>query len=35
MIEMNGGTISIDSEFGEWTEVTIKLALSQVLAVQN
>jgi len=35
MIEMNGGSISIDSEFGQWTEVTIKLVLSQVFAVQN
>lgn len=35
MVEMNGGTISIDSEFGEWTEVTIKLVLSQVMAVQS
>ena len=35
MIEMNGGSISIDSEFGEWTEVTIKLVLSQVLATQG
>lgn len=29
MVEINGGTISIDSEFGEWTEVTIKLVASQ------
>ena len=35
MVEMNDGTISIDSEFGEWTEVTIKLVLSRVLTVQN
>lgn len=35
MIEMNGGSISIDSEYGEWTEVTIKLVLSQVLTVQS
>ena len=35
MIEMNGGSISIDSEYGKWTEVTIKLVLSQVLTVQG
>jgi len=28
MIEANGGKISIDSEYGEWTEVTIKLPTS-------
>jgi two-component system sensor histidine kinase VicK len=34
MIEINGGTISIDSEYGEWTEVTIKLVPSKILSVQ-
>ena len=34
MIEINGGSISIDSEYGEWTEVTIKLVPSKILSVQ-